>query len=77
MGAVVALDRLLDGRQVWRGQPRGTARDAAAHPTGHPALDSRLPGGGCNEATMHHALKVRKGRKYVITQWYREQPWAG
>ena len=41
------------------------------------AWNNRLPGGGCNEATMHHALKVRKGRKYVITQWYRERPWAG
>lgn len=41
------------------------------------AWNNRLPGGGCNAATMHHALKVRKGRKYVITQWYRERAWAG
>lgn len=41
------------------------------------AWNNRLPGGGCNAATMHHALKVRSGRKYVITQWYRERPWAG
>lgn len=39
------------------------------------AWNNRLPDGGCNPATLHHALKVRKGRKYVITQWYRERPW--
>ncbi|HEL3177548.1 TPA: DNA lesion error-prone repair protein ImuA, partial [Stenotrophomonas maltophilia] len=45
MGAVVALDRLLDGRQLWRGPARqGPASDHLA--SGHPALDARLPGGG-------------------------------
>ncbi|AKM10589.1 prolyl hydroxylase family protein [Croceicoccus naphthovorans] len=28
-----------------------------------------------NPATLHHGMKVRKGVKYVITQWYRERPW--
>ncbi|PSD46276.1 DNA lesion error-prone repair protein ImuA, partial [Stenotrophomonas maltophilia] len=38
MGAVVALDRLLDGRQLWRGPARqGPASDHLA--SGHPALD--------------------------------------
>lgn len=41
------------------------------------AWNNRLPDGGCNADTIHHALKVRKGRKYVITQWYREKPWTG
>lgn len=27
-------------------------------------------------ATLHHAMKVRKGQKYVITQWFREKPWS-
>jgi len=45
MGAVVALDRLLDGRQLWRGPARqGPASDHLA--SGHPVLDARLPGGG-------------------------------
>lgn len=28
-----------------------------------------------NPATIHHGMKVRKGRKYVITKWFRERPW--
>ena len=34
------------------------------------------PDGSVNPATLHHAMKVRKGRKYVITRWYREHPWG-
>lgn len=33
------------------------------------------PDGEPNPWTIHHAMKVRKGRKYVITKWYRERPW--
>lgn len=33
--------------------------------------------GNVNHATLHHGMKVRKGVKYVITKWYREQPWLG
>jgi prolyl 4-hydroxylase len=40
------------------------------------AWNNRRPDGSCNAATLHHAMKVRKGRKYVITQWYRERPWV-
>ncbi|MFM6853103.1 MAG: prolyl hydroxylase family protein [Sphingopyxis sp.] len=36
---------------------------------------SLTPDGAVNPATIHHALKVRKGRKYVITKWFRERPW--
>ena len=39
--------------------------------------NNRLPGGGVNHATLHHGMKVRKGVKYVITKWYREQEWRG
>lgn len=38
--------------------------------------NNRRPDGSLNPATLHHAMKVRKGRKYVITQWYRERPWG-
>ena len=31
--------------------------------------------GSPNPATLHHGMKVRKGTKYVITQWYREREW--
>ena len=40
------------------------------------AWNNRLPGGGINAATLHHGMKVRKGTKYVITQWFRERPWG-
>lgn len=34
------------------------------------------PDGTPNPATLHHAMKVRSGLKYVITQWFREKPWG-
>ncbi|HQS71354.1 MAG: oxygenase [Novosphingobium sp. 28-62-57] len=37
--------------------------------------NNRRPDGSCNAATLHHAMKVRKGLKYVITKWYREKPY--
>lgn len=33
-----------------------------------------LPDGTPNEATLHQGMKVRKGAKYILTQWYREHP---
>lgn len=41
------------------------------------AWNNRRPDGTLNPATLHHAMKVRKGLKYVITRWYRERPWQG
>ena len=38
--------------------------------------NNRRPDGTENPTTLHHGMKVRKGRKYVITKWYREQPWG-
>jgi prolyl 4-hydroxylase len=29
-----------------------------------------------NPTTLHHAMKVRAGTKYVITKWFRERPWG-
>lgn len=40
------------------------------------AWNNRNPDGSINMASMHHGMKVRKGRKYIITRWYREKPWA-
>lgn len=28
-----------------------------------------------NPDTLHHGMKVRAGRKYIITKWFRERPW--
>src|SRR5688572_7602642 len=33
-----------------------------------------LPDGTPNEATLHQGMKVRKGAKYILTQWFRERP---
>jgi prolyl 4-hydroxylase len=33
-----------------------------------------LPDGMPNDATLHQGMKVRRGTKYVLTQWYRERP---
>lgn len=40
------------------------------------AWNNRDRDGSLNHATLHHAMKVRKGLKYVITRWYRERPWG-
>jgi len=38
------------------------------------AWNNRRPDGSLNPATLHQGMRVRKGLKYVITKWYREQP---
>jgi prolyl 4-hydroxylase len=40
------------------------------------AWNNRLPDGSVNPDAIHHGMKVRAGRKYVITRWYRERPWG-
>lgn len=37
--------------------------------------NNRRADGRFNPNTLHHGMKVRKGLKYVITKWYRENPW--
>lgn len=54
MGAVVALDALLDARRVWRGQP--VARPPSRQPTGFAWLDEALPSGGWPEAALTELL---------------------
>lgn len=36
--------------------------------------NNRRPDESLNPSTLHHAMKVRAGTKYVITKWYRERP---
>lgn len=40
------------------------------------AWNNRRPDGSPNPSTIHHAMKVRAGCKYVITKWFRERPWG-
>ena len=37
--------------------------------------NNRRPDLSPNPNTLHHGMKVRRGRKYVITKWYREMPY--
>ena len=40
------------------------------------AWNNRLETGRCNDASLHHGMKVRSGVKYIITKWYREKIWV-
>ncbi|WP_422506320.1 translesion DNA synthesis-associated protein ImuA [Stenotrophomonas sp. GZD-301] len=68
MGAARALEDLLASRQVWRGQPR-TAPVEAPHPTGHPALDARLPGGGWPPSALSEILLSSPGQGELGLVW--------
>ena len=35
-----------------------------------------LPDGSPNGATLHQGMKVRRGTKYVLTQWFRQRPFG-
>lgn len=35
-----------------------------------------LADGSPNMATLHQGMKVRRGAKYVLTQWYRQNPYG-
>ena len=52
--------------------------DKTVHPERGKLLiwNNRRPDGMVNPASLHHGMKVRAGRKYVITRWYRERPWG-
>lgn len=40
------------------------------------AWNNMRPDGSPNGETMHAALPVTRGVKYVLTRWYRERPWT-
>ena len=40
------------------------------------AWNNRRLDGSVNPSTLHHAMKVRSGLKYVVTKWFRERPWG-
>lgn len=67
MGAVVALERLLDQRRVWKG--RSTPQPASAQPTGHAALDALLPTGGWPEAALSEILYAADGSGELRLLW--------
>lgn len=67
MGAIVALDTLLQQRQVWKGQP--TALPANIQPTGHASLDAALPVGGWPDAALSEILHAREGMGELQLLW--------
>jgi hypothetical protein len=67
MGAVIALDALLDQRRVWRGQP--DSQLASQQPTGHSALDAVLPVRGWPEAALTEILLAADGIGELQLLW--------
>lgn len=59
MSSVVALDHLFNERRIWRGQ--GVVAPSGHQPTGNPALDAVLPGGGWPEAALSELLVAAPG----------------
>lgn len=67
MGAVVALDTLLQQRKVWKGQARSLP--ANIQPTGHASLDAALPSGGWPDAALSEILFPREGVGELQLLW--------
>lgn len=67
MGAVVALDALLESRQVWRGQP--APRAPSTQPTGFALLDQALPDGGWPETALTELLLPADGVGELRLLW--------
>lgn len=67
MSAVVSIDALLRQQRVWKG--RGESVSVAMHPTGHPALDQLLPGGGWPEAALSEILLAAPGAGELQLLW--------
>lgn len=67
MSSVVALERLLDNRQLWRGQD--TTRAPSGQSTGHAALDALLPGGGWPASALSELLVAAPGIGELRLLW--------
>lgn len=67
MGAVVALDALIEARRLWRGRP--AAPPPSAQPTGHAVLDAALPTGGWPEGALTEVLLEEPGSGELSLLW--------
>ena len=65
--AVLALDKLLLERRVWKGQPQGAPADV--QPTGHGLLDALLPSGGWPAAALSEILHGAEGIGELQLLW--------
>lgn len=68
MPSVVALDRLIDARRVWRGQVVSSP-SGANFSTGHHFLDAVLPGGGWPKAALSEILTAAPGIGELSLLW--------
>ena len=68
MPSVVALDRLIDARRVWRGQVVSSP-SGANFSTGHHFLDAVLPGGGWPKAALSEVLITAPGIGELRLLW--------
>ncbi|MEH6386870.1 MULTISPECIES: translesion DNA synthesis-associated protein ImuA [Pseudomonas] len=67
MGAVVALDALLDQRRIWKGRHTSTPR--SGYPTGNAGLDAMLPSGGWPLAALSEILLQAEGTGELRLLW--------
>lgn len=67
MSSVVALDRLLDARRIWRGQAVASLK--ATQPTGHAMLDALLPAGGWPDSALSEILFAAPGIGELRLLW--------
>jgi hypothetical protein len=67
MGAVVALETLFNGGQVWKGRPAPPT--SSSQPTGHASLDAALPTGGWPEAALSEILLAGQGVGELQLVW--------
>lgn len=67
MSTAIALDHLIDSRRLWRGPARASTTNS--HPTGHPALDAALPGGGWPDAALSELLIAAPGIGELRLLW--------
>lgn len=68
MSSVVALDRLLDARRVWRGQAVSSP-SVSNLATGHASLDAVLPGGGWPPSALSEILTATAGIGELRLLW--------
>ncbi|SDO14027.1 translesion DNA synthesis-associated protein ImuA [Pseudomonas jinjuensis] len=67
MGAVIALDALLDQRRIWKAQHNAPL--PGSQPTGHAGLDAVLPSGGWPEAALSEILLPHEGVGELQLLW--------
>jgi prolyl 4-hydroxylase len=71
--AMIYLNEVEEGGATWF--PQGGVR---AVPRKGMALiwNNMAPDGSPNTATLHEGMPVVEGVKYIVTKWFREEPWA-